>query len=683
VNQNGTGVSVHIRTELPYQVEHTENTFIELSDGCRLAARIWRPTGSQDAPVPAILEYIPYRKRDIKRMRDDQIHPYLAGHGYACIRVDLRGSGDSDGVLRDEYLEQELADGEEVLTWIAQQPWCDGSVGMIGISWGGFNGLQIAARQPDELKAVVSICSTDDRYADDIHYMGGCVLGDHLSWNGVMFGFNSLPPDPEVVGDRWRELWFDRLQGSGLWLDTWLRHQHRDDFWKHGSICEDFSAVQVPVMAVSGWADGYTNSVFRLMENLEVPRQALVGPWSHKYPHLGVPGPAIGFLQETLRWFDHWLKGYKTGIMDEPMLRLYMQDSVAPTTYYDQRPGRWVGEPSWPSPNIETRTYMLGGRWRLADPDDEIMERELTVQSPVTLGLFAGKWASYSATPDLPHDQREEDGGALVFESAPLEEPMEILGSPEVELELSSSQPVALVAVRLSDTAPDDKATRVTYGLLNLTHRNSSEEPEPLQTGKTYRVKVPMNDIAHSFPAGHRLRLAVSTSYWPLAWLPPQSTRLTIYTGESALHLPVRPRRDAEDELIAFPPPEATPAPTTTILETGEHNWLVTRDLAIDRATLQVVNDNGRQRIEDIDLVLESRTWESYSTQANDFDSARGEVTTILGLERGDWRVRTVTRTVMESDSTHFKLTAELDAYEDGRRVFSENWYEEIPRDLV
>jgi uncharacterized protein len=676
-------VSVHIRTELPYQVEHTENTFIELADGCRLAARIWRPVGSEDAPVPAILEYIPYRKRDIKRLRDDQIHPYLAGHGYACIRVDLRGSGDSDGVLYDEYLEQELADGEEVLTWIAEQPWCDGGVGMIGISWGGFNGLQIAARQPEELKAVVSICSTDDRYADDIHYMGGCVLGDHLSWNGVMFGFNSLPPDPEVVGERWREMWFDRLEGSGLWLDTWLRHQHRDDFWKHGSICEDFSAVQVPVMAVSGWADGYTNSVFRLMENLEVPRQALVGPWSHKYPHLGIPGPAIGFLQETLRWFDHWLKGYKTGIMDEPMLRLYMQDSVAPTTYYDQRPGRWVGEPSWPSPNIQNRTFLLGGRWRLADPDDEIIERELTVQSPVTLGLFAGKWASYSATPDLPHDQREEDGGALVFESPPLEEPMEILGSPEVELELSSSQPVALVAVRLSDTAPDDKATRVTYGLLNLTHRNSSEEPEPLQPGETYRVKVPMNDIAHSFPAGHRLRLAVSTSYWPLAWLPPQSTRLTIYTGESALHLPVRPRRDQDDELIAFPPPEATPPPQTTVLETGEHNWLVTRDLAIDRATLQVVNDNGRQRIEDIDLVLESRTWESYSTQANDFDSGRGEVTTVLGLERGDWRVRTVTRTVMESDATHFKLTAELDAYEDGRRVFSENWYEEIPRDLV
>lgn len=669
-------------SDLPYEVEHTENVFITMSDGCRLAARLWRPVEAERAPVPAVLEYIPYRKRDIKRDRDQQIHAYLAGHGYACVRVDLRGSGDSDGVLRDEYLEQELADGEEVLRWIASQPWCDGAVGMMGISWGGFNGLQLAARRPPELKAVVSVCSTDDRYADDVHYMGGCLLGDHLSWAGVMLAFNSLPPDPQIVGDRWREQWLERLRGSGLWLDTWLRHQHRDAYWQHGSICEDHSNVQVPVMAVSGWADGYTNAVFRLMEHLEVPRQALVGPWSHKYPHEGVPGPAIGFLQEILRWWDHWLKGIDTGIMDEPMLRVYMQDSVAPTTAYDQRPGRWVGEPSWPSPTVRTRTFVLGGRWWLADPGEEITERELTVQSPATLGLFAGKWCSYSATPDLPHDQREEDGGALVFESSPLQEPLEILGAPVVELELASSQPVAQVAVRLSDTAPDDQATRVTYGLLNLTHRDSHEHPEALEPGRTYRVRVAMNDIAHAFPAGHRLRLAISTSYWPLGWLPPESTRLTIATGESVLHVPVRARRQ-EDAGIRFPEPQIAPPAAATVLEPGEHNWLVTRDLATDRSTLEVVDDDGRQRIEDIDLVLERRVRETYSTVANDFDSAHGEVTTVLGLERGDWRVRTVTRTQLESNTTHFKLTAELDAYEGGRRVFSDNWYEEIPRDLV
>jgi len=273
------------RTEFPRRVQIEEHLWITLPDGVRLAARLWRPEDALDGPVPAILEYIPYRKRDSTRDRDDRMHHYLAGHGYACLRVDLRGSGDSEGVLQDEYLQQELDDGVEVIRWLAGQPWCNGQVGMIGISWGGFNALQIAALRPPALKAVVSVCSTDDRYADDVHHMGGCLLGDNLSWASTMFAYNSLPPDPELVGENWREAWFRRLEGSGLWLEQWLRHQRRDGYWKHGSICEDWSAVQCPVMAVSGWADGYSNAVFRMLAHLQVPRMALVGPWGHKYPH--------------------------------------------------------------------------------------------------------------------------------------------------------------------------------------------------------------------------------------------------------------------------------------------------------------------------------------------------------------------------------------------------------------
>ncbi|MGD8582361.1 MAG: CocE/NonD family hydrolase, partial [Gammaproteobacteria bacterium] len=294
------------------RLRHIEHQWIPMPDHTRLAARIWMPEDAESNPVPAILEYIPYRKRDGSRLRDETMHPYFAGHGYACVRVDIRGSGDSEGVLTDEYLQQEMEDGVDIIQWLAQQPWCNGKVGMIGISWGGFNGLQIAALQPAPLKAVVSVCSTDDRYADDVHYMGGCLLGDNLSWASTMFAYNSLPPDPEIVGDSWRQMWLQRLQGSGLWLDTWLQHQHRDAYWQHGSICEDFSRVRVPVMAVSGWADGYSNAVFRLLEKLPGPRLGLIGPWSHKYPHLGVPGPAIGFLQECLRWWDKWLKNRET-----------------------------------------------------------------------------------------------------------------------------------------------------------------------------------------------------------------------------------------------------------------------------------------------------------------------------------------------------------------------------------
>ncbi|MCF8107239.1 MAG: CocE/NonD family hydrolase, partial [Desulfohalobiaceae bacterium] len=425
-----------------------EHVWIPLIDGIRLAAKIWLPESAEQTPVPAILEYIPYRKRDVEAVSDSITHGYFAGHGYACVRVDLRGAGESEGVLEDEYLQQEQEDGLQVLKWIASQPWCTGAIGMMGISWGGFNALQLASLRPPELKAVITVCSTDDRYADDVHYMGGCLLGDNLSWASTMFSYNSCPPDPELAGENWRKMWFERLRKSGLWLEKWLRHQRRDAYWEHGSVCEDYAAISCPVLAVSGWADGYSNAVFRLLEGLTVPKKGLLGPWSHKYPHFGVPGPAIGFLQEALRWWDQWLKGLETGIMQEPMLRVWMQDSVAPTTKYSTRPGRWVAENDWPSGAIRTQTYRLQPG-ELIQGQDRMTPRTVTIQSPLSVGLYAGKWCSYAAPPDLPHDQREEDGGALIFESHPLIEPLEILGAPVVEIDLASNQPVAMIAVRL------------------------------------------------------------------------------------------------------------------------------------------------------------------------------------------------------------------------------------------
>src|SRR5680860_447009 len=283
-----------------------------MSDGCRLAAKIWMPVDAEADPVPAVLEYIPYRKRDFKAVRDAEIHGFFASCGYAGVRVDLRGSGDSEGILRDEYLQQELDDGLEVLRWLAAQPWCTGEVGMFGLSWGGFNGLQIAALQPPELKAIVTVCSSDDRYVDDVHYMGGCLLTDNLSWASTMFAYNSCPPDPEVVGERWRDMWLERLEGSGLWILNWLEHQRRDEYWLHGSACEDFSSIKCPVYAVSGWADGYSNTVFRLLENLEVPRKGLLGSWGHKYPHLGGPGPTIALPLPGNLWWARVRRGAGT-----------------------------------------------------------------------------------------------------------------------------------------------------------------------------------------------------------------------------------------------------------------------------------------------------------------------------------------------------------------------------------
>ncbi|NBF39575.1 MAG: CocE/NonD family hydrolase [Spirochaetes bacterium] len=671
-----------VRHEYPRQVEEIDHLIIPVSDGTQLAARMWLPVDADTSPVPAILEYIPYRKRDLTAERDVRHHPYIAGFGYASVRVDLRGSGESDGVLTDEYLQQELDDGVDVINWLAVQPWCSGAVGMIGISWGGFNGLQIAALRPEPLRAIVTICSTDDRYSDDVHYMGGCLLGDNLSWASTMFDQNTHPPDPALVGARWREMWMERLAGSGLWLETWMRRQRRDEYWKHGSVCEDYDAITCPVMAVSGWADGYSNAVFRLMEHLSVPRKGLIGPWSHKYPHEGVPGPAIGFLQEVRRWWDRWLKGTENGIETEPMFRVWMQDSVPPTTSYRRRPGRWIAEESWPSPHMDPLTLRLD-QARLAPLAEEVAEQGFTIQSPLSVGLFAGKWCSYQAPPDLPHDQRQEDGGALIFETGVLEEDLEIFGLPEVTLELSSSEPVAMVALRLSDVAPDDKATRVTYGLLNLTHRESHEHPAPLEPGARYGVTVQLNGVAQRFPAGHRLRLSLSTSYWPLAWPSPRPARLTIFTGVSTLELPVRVPRESDAGLRPFEEPEAAPPLGVTLLRPGEESWRVIRDLAADHSRLEVILDTGTTRYNDSDLEISSRAVETYTYVTDEYGSLEGETRWERRFRRGDWDVRTVTRTLLTSDETSFRIRADLDAYEGPSRVFSRSWDTEIPRDLV
>ncbi|MGW0940826.1 CocE/NonD family hydrolase, partial [Streptomyces sp. NPDC002666] len=412
--------------------------------------------------------------------------------------------------------------------------------------------------------AIVIASFTDDRYADDMHYVGGAMLSDNLAEAGTMFAYATCPPDPAVVGECWRTMWHERLDAARPWVLEWLRHQNRDDYWRHASLSEDYQALRCPVLASSGWADGYSNAVTRLLSRVDVPRKGLIGPWSHKLPHLGEPGPAIGYLQEVVRWFDHWLKGADNGAMDGPMIRAWMQDSVPPSTSYEERPGRWVGEPSWPSPHVQEVVHPLRDH-AIAPADKEpapveggnCAERVHAVQSPLSVGQFAGKWASYNAPPDLPYDQREEDGGSLVFETQPLTERVEILGAPAVELLVSSSKETAQITVRLSDVAADGQATRVTYGVLNLAHRAGDDGPEPLEPGKKYRVRIPLNGVAQVFPAGHRIRLSLSTSYWPLVWPAPSPALVNIHEAGSSLTLPVRPT-EAPDTLTpaAFGEPE-------------------------------------------------------------------------------------------------------------------------------
>jgi uncharacterized protein len=642
-----------IVTSFPRAVRVIEHTLIPLNDGTNLAARIWLPHDAEQNPVPAILEYLPYRKRDGTYERDALTHPYLAGHGYAGVRVDIRGSGESDGLLSDEYAKQEQDDALEIIAWLAAQPWCSGAVGMMGISWGGFNGLQVAARQPPALKAIVTICSTDDRYTDDVHYMGGAKLNAGFGWAAFFFGAMCHPPDPTLVGERWQAMWLERLENVPLFLELWLKHQRRDAYWRHGSVCEDFGAIQCPVYAVGGWTDGYTNAIPRLLERLTAPRKGLIGPWAHAYPHFAVPGPQVGFLQEMLRWWDHWLKGVDTGVMDEPMLRAWMTHSVKPATHHETLPGRWVAEPSWPSSGITPRRLFLTDDG-LGTQSAPLAPR--AVCSPQTVGKHAGEWCPFGRGADQADDQQEDDRQSLVFETAPLDEAIETLGAAIVTLDVASDRPIANLAVRLCEVHPSGESLRVSYGVLNLTHRDGHETPSPLTVGRHYRVRIQLNDAGAVFPTGHRIRLALSTTYWPMIWPSPEKATLTIFGG--TLDLPVRPTR-AADALPPLPGAETATPERPTVVRPGV--------VRIDR------------------LGLEVATAGKFAFDIRDDDplSATAEMHRSETLSREGWQVRIESQMRLSCTREAFLLRATLRAWEGTREVCHREWDRSIPRDLV
>ncbi len=673
---------IKLRRTYPHSIRKLQNQWIEMSDGARLAASIWLPETAIESPVPAILEYLPYRKDDSRAVRDSTYHPYFTGHGYAGIRVDLRGTGASDGILLDEYLQQEQDDALEVISWIANQPWCSGNVGMIGISWGGFNGLQIAARRPPQLKAVISVASTDDRYADDVHYLGGCVLGsDMQGWASRMFQMNAIPPDPELVGERWREMWFNRLEHTPPYVQAWLSHQTRDDYWKHGSVCEEYGAIQAPVYAVGGWGDAYTNAVFRLLEGLPGPKKGLIGPWSHEYPHLGIPGPQIGFLQECLRWWDQWLKGIDTGIMQEPMFRFWIQDYVPPAPIHQVRPGFWGAETSWPSTRIQSQVYHLD-QGRLSNTPST--PQDLSIQGSHFHGALSGVWCPYGLPVDFPPDQRREDGLCLLFDSPPVEKPVDILGNPVVTLKAAADQPLGLIAVRLCDVAPSGQSLLVSKGVLNLTHRGSHQHPEPLRQGKFYLINIKMDAAGHRLPPGHHWRLAVSPTYWPFAWPSPERITLQIRTGkDSTLELPVRPPKPKDDQLPDFPEPEQSQPMDYKVLRTPSRTRQIKEDISSRIQEIHDIYDHGRTLLVESGLEVFSKIEDRYLIHEDLPLSATAVSTGRMGLKRGDWEIHVETYSRMTADQDHFHLTNSLDAFEGEGRVFTKTWHREIPRNHV
>ena len=669
-----------VRSTFPHPVEEIENLEIPMGDGVHLAARVFMPTDAKSRPVPAIIECNPYRKREGLIHRDTLAYPYLAGHGYACLRIDLRGSGDSGGVIDDEYSERELRDLYDAIEWIAKQPWCTGKVGMTGKSWSGFNALQVAAMQPPSLRAIIPVHAAADRYADDVHYMGGTFLHDNFAWASIMYALQALPPDPILVGDKWRAMWQQRLDGMEFWLKRWTEHQRRDAYWKRASVCEDYARIRTPILAVGGWEDGYSNTVPMLLEGCrDIPVHGLVGPWGHNFPFNAVPGPQIGYLQYCLRWWDRWLKDEDTGIDREPAYRVWMNDSFRPDPTASERAGRWIAEDRWPSPHVSMETWHLGDG-TLATDQPGGWQR--TIRSESMTGTTNLEWCSHGdGSPDMAADQRADDARSLTFDTEPLTEPVTMLGAPVVTLILSSDRPLAKLALRLCDVWPDGASSRVTFMLFNLAHRNGHASPAPLIPGQHYTVRIPLNHTAHRFLAGQRIRLSVSTQWWPMMWPAPDDATISLHAG-SRLELPLRPDRPEDSQWADLGTPETAPPVASESVREAHVEHIVTRDIGKGTTTARLIKDSGSDYLPTVDILTDAELEQIYTIADGDPLSATAEARETQTLSREGWEIEIRTRTTMKGSEAAFHITAELDVFENGTRVHSRDEKYKIPRDF-
>ncbi|MDX3925014.1 MAG: CocE/NonD family hydrolase [Shinella sp.] len=657
-----------------------ENEWITLADGTRLAARIWMPEGAEENPVPAVFEFLPYRKRDGTCARDESTYPVFAAAGIAGIRVDIRGSGESDGVIDGEYTALELANACELIGWIASQKWSNGKVGMMGISWGGFNCLQVAALKPPALKAVISIASTVDRYNDDIHYKNGCHLSAQLSWAATMLAYQSRSPDPELVGDRWRDMWLERLENEPFFMEEWLQHQRRDDFWKHGSICEDFEGFPVPAMVISGWADGYRSTPVKAIEGLGPKAKALIGPWVHKYPHFAWPKPRADFHGEAIAWWNRWLRDEDNGADAMPQMRAYILDGPRPALRRDADPGFWVAKKEWTAPEMESFYVDQFGTLLPGLPIAGAAGHDRYLRSPLDTGTAAGEWFTLKPDAEMAIDQRTDDAGSLTIETAPLEQPQDYLGQPVLELEVACDADFANLCARIVDVHPDGTATRVAFGVLNLAHRDGNATPKPMERGKKTRIRLVLDAMGYRFGKGHRIRLSLSTSYWPMVLPGPNDPGLTIDLASVGLALP---KLGAHQVISIAEPENPDPLPKYRELAPAETARGVERDLTNGLTEYSIYEDTGLFEHPGTGLATRQVRDELWSIADGNPLSMTGTATWTCDMQRTGWSVRTLSTASISCTAQDWLISAKVRAFEGENEIFEKTFEKRIPRDFM
>ncbi len=676
-------------SEPVYEVERQLDVRIRVRDGLELSANLWLPVprdGASGERFPAVLEMIPYRKDDWRANGDEARGRYLAARGYALCRLDIRGTGSSPGIALDEYTARETLDGYDAVEWLAAQPWSNGNVGMWGISYGGFTSIQVAALRPPHLKAIVPMYATDDRYTDDVHYVGGCPTASELTQYAVaMVANNALPPRPSYRGEAWLDEWRERLEKTPIWLVEWLRQQRDGPYWRQGSLAPDYERIEAAILMFGGWMDSYIDPVFRMLERCTAPRRAIVGNWTHEYPDDGYPGPNLDWLHEMVRFFDHWLKGESNGVMDEPPLTWFEREWAPPEPFPRIWPGGWRAESVWPLASGATREWFLAGgseplRGRLLAKLGRIGADAFRHRATVgTRGALS--WGAGGAPNGLARDLRPDDALVPTYTSDPLKAAVEVLGMPEVVLTWRSPVPVATAVVRLQDVAADGTPVQVTAGILNLTHRDGHDRPSALPIGEAVVARVPMRACGYRFLPGHRIRVSVASAAWPVIWPSPEPAEFELLTGGAAarLTLPIVPPEGS----AAVPAFRTDPADIPVVGGGSDDPpvWRVAEDVL--NGTVTVSSFEGGETITEDGTRLYGSEGHEMTASDADPSNARMASEVVYRLSQDGHEIVAEATAEMTSTATEFRLAGGLRIRLDGASFHTASWDETIPRDLA
>jgi putative CocE/NonD family hydrolase len=646
---------------------------IPVRDGLTLSADVYRPAAP--GPVPAILEHVPYRKDDVAAVRDRLLGRALAERGFALVRLDVRGTGRSEGIALDEYTKAEQEDGVETVAWLREREWCTGAVGAYGVSYGGFAAVQLAALRPPGLGAIAAVYATDDRYTDDVHFYGGALCALELAHYPVrILAMNALPPG-QPLDERGRQTWRARIGQTPPWVLRWLEEQRDGEYWRNGSLRPDYERIACATLLVGGWRDGYVNAAVRMAERLEAPTSLVVGPWPHVRPNIADVPPTLDLVGLLARWFGRHLRGEADD--EDGGALVYVQSYDDPRAVPERVSGTWRRFRHWPGPNEREARFHLdpaGGLVSTPCPPGD-----LALEHAPHAGTQSGIWCPPPPPHGLPGDQRLDEVHALTFTSSPLEDELVCLGFPRVRVPVSHAGPTALLSAKLADVAPDGCSQLVTRGVLNLSHRDGHTEPKPLLPLQWIEVSIELNATAWRFAPGHRLRLALASSDWPTVWPAPTTDLLRVRAGgQATLELPLAPAGE-DVQVAAAPPLAAEPTVTST---PPDATWRAVRDGLTRTAGIESTWDYSYGLTDTETKVRERRRFLAMAGETDPLDVVvEGAIS--FEVARPDVVARSTASARFTSSGTEFRAELTLDVEADGRPFATRAWDERVPRDLV